>query len=309
MMRYFLFLIFILSYNVFAQYQRPGSTSAQFLTIDVSPRGAGMAGSYIAVVSGAEGAFYNPAIISELNDIDIAINHNEWFANINHDFFSIAKNFGDYGGFAFSAMGFYTDEMKVRTPLQPDGTGETFYAGAYQFGLTYSRKFTDHVSFGGTIKYLNITLYKGFSESAFNTDLSVNYNAGLKYRNLRFAMGIFNFGESLTFVNEEYPLPTIFIFGMSFNALETSEYKLKISSSAKKPNDGAPLGQIGTEVEIIKAFYLRAGYNLGHEVAKYAFGTGLKMNFIGNIKIRVDYALNNFSELGFAHRFGIGLSF
>lgn len=307
MLRYLISLILVLSYTAFAQYQRPGSTSAQFLKIDVSPRGAGMAGAFIATVTGAEGAYYNPAIIAELNGTDIAINHNKWFANINHEFLSVAKSFGDYGALAISAIGFYTDEMKVRTPLQPDGTGETFYAGAYQFGLTYSRKLTDNVSFGGSVKYLNITLYKGFSKPAITTDISVNYSAG--FNNLRLALGIFNFGQSITFVNEEYPMPTMFVFGMSVNSLETSEYKIKISGSAKKPNEGPPLGQTGLEFNFLNTFFLRGGYNIGHEVARYAFGMGLKMNFTDTIILRFDYAYNDLSQLGAAHRFGLGFTF
>jgi hypothetical protein len=290
-----------------AQYERPGSTSAQFLKIDVSPRGAGMAGAYISAVEGAEGAFYNPAVIARLKGIDVAINHNEWFAGINHEFISLASNFGDFGSFAFSAIGFYTDEMKVRTPLQPDGTGETFYAGAYQFGLTYSRNLTDKVSFGGSLKYLDMTLYKGFSESAFTTDISANYSGG--FRDLNFALGIFNFGESMKFVNEEYPMPTLFVFGMSINSLEADQYNLKVTGSVKKPNEGAPLGQVGLEYDFIKTFFIRAGYNIGHEVAKYAFGFGLARNLINEFNFRFDYAYNNFSQLGAAHRFGIGMSF
>lgn len=56
----------VLTYSAFAQYERPGSTTAQFLKIDISPRGAGMAGAYIAVVEGAEGVYYNPAIIYDI---------------------------------------------------------------------------------------------------------------------------------------------------------------------------------------------------------------------------------------------------
>ncbi len=48
--------------------------------------------------------------------------------------------------------------MKVRTPLQPDGTGETFYAGNYKFGLSYARFLTDRVTFGGTLNFVHMSL-------------------------------------------------------------------------------------------------------------------------------------------------------
>ena len=307
MLKRIIYLTIVLTYSAFAQYERPGSTTAQFLKIDVSPRGAGMAGAYIAVVEGAEGVYYNPAIIADVEGTDVALSHNVWFAGISHEFMSVAHRFGRYGSFALSVTGLYTDEMKVRTPLQPDGTGETFYAGNYRIGLTYARKLTNRVNFGGTVNYINLSLYQGFYQEAFTIDISADYKAG--YRKWRFGLAILNFGQSVTFVNEEYPMPTLFTFGMSINALEFSSYKLKVSGSGIKPNDGPPLGQVGTELNFKDAFFLRGGYNIGHEVARYAFGTGMKLHFGTGYNLRVDYAYNDFSALGAAHRFGVGFSF
>lgn len=59
-------LLIFLTCFLFAQYESLGSEAAQFLKIDVSPRGAGMAGAYIAVGEGAEGVYYNPAIIYDI---------------------------------------------------------------------------------------------------------------------------------------------------------------------------------------------------------------------------------------------------
>ena len=70
MIRKQIFLILIWVLFLFAQYDRPGSTSAQFLKIDISARGAGMAGAYNAAVEGAEGLVYNPAVIANLEKVD-----------------------------------------------------------------------------------------------------------------------------------------------------------------------------------------------------------------------------------------------
>ena len=95
---------------------------------------------------------------------------------------------------------------------------------------------------------------------------------------------------------------------MSINALEADNYKLAVVGSATKPNDGPPLGKAGTEFNFLDMFFLRAGYNIGHEVAKYAFGLGAEQKLIG-ITIRLDYAYSDFSDLGGAHRIGMGFSF
>jgi len=302
-----LFFLLIMVSILLAQYERPGSTSAQFLKIDISARGAGMAGAYNAVVDGAEALVYNPAVIATLPGTDAVFNHNAWFGGISHDYMAVARNFGRFGAFGLSATTLYTPEMKVRTPLQPDGTGETFYAGSVRTGLTYARRLTDHVSFGGTLNYIYLALYRDFAESGYTIDISTDYNTGI--REWRLAFAILNFGQSLTFVNEEYPLPTLFTIGSSFNAIEKDKLKLKLSGTLKKPNDGAPLGQTGAELNFSDLLFLRAGTNMGHNVARFAFGGGLAFDLKSGLAFRFDYSYSDFSDLGAAHRYSIGLSF
>ena len=288
--------------------ERPGSTAANFLKIDVSPRGAAMGGAFISVAEGAEAAFYNPAALAEMQGWDVVFNHNEWFADINHEYLSIAHNFGTLvGSFALSVNALYTDEMLVRTPLQPDGTGETFFAGSYLIGLSYARKMTHRVSLGGSINYLHIGLFDEFTANAFTFDLSLTYNTG--FRGHRFALGIYNFGRNIKFVNEDYPMPTNFIFGMSINGFEKQDYKVMFSITGQKPNDLDPLAQSGVEIDILNVLDLRGGYVFGHDVARYSFGAGLKTKQGGNFQIRANYSFNDFTALGGSHRIGLGFSF
>jgi len=299
-----LLLVFLPSL-IFAQYERPGSSDAQFLKIGVSARAAAMGNAYIAAVDGAEAAYYNEAALARIVGTGIAFNHTKWFAGINHDFISAAHTFGRIGTFAVSFTTLYTDEMKVRTPLQPDGTGETFYATNYRVGISYARYLTDRVSFGGTINYINMSLYSGFSADAVSADISVLYVTN--FRGFRFGMKIANFGSEVKFVNESYPLPTNFTFGLSMNAVQIDEQTVLVSFSAVKPNDGQPLGQLGTEWNFKNLLFIRGGYRLNHDVAGYSFGGGLQLD-ISNYNFKFDYSYSDFAMLGATHRFGIGLS-
>jgi hypothetical protein len=291
---------------IYPQYERPGSSDGQFLKIGVSPRGTAMGDAYIAVVEGAEGTHYNSAALAWLKGTDIVFNHTVWFAGINHDFIAAAMTFGDIGTFGLSAIGLYTDEMLVRTPLQPNGTGETFYAGNYKIGLTYSRYFTDRVTIGTTINYLHFSLYQDFKADAVAVDIAAMYKSD--FRGFNFAMQISNFGSEIKYVNEGYPLPTNFTFGAAINALEMENQKVLVSFSATKPNDGSPLTQIGGEYNYNDLFFVRGGYKFNHDVAKYSFGTGIKMD-ISEMNLRADYSYSDYSLLGISHRFGIGISF
>ncbi|MCK4577646.1 MAG: PorV/PorQ family protein [Candidatus Marinimicrobia bacterium] len=302
-----LVLVFpILLSLAWGQYERPGSTDAQFLKIDVTARSAGMGSAFISVPMGAEAAYYNPAALARIEKASVVFNHTRWFAGISHNFASAAYTFGRMGTFAASMTALYTDEMKVTTPLQPDGTGETFYSGNYRFGISYARILTDHVTFGGSVNYINMSLYQGFSASAYSGDIAVLYVT--YFRNFRFGMKISNFGSDIKFVNEPYPLPTNFTFGLSMNAIERNNQKLLMSFSAVKPNDGQPLGQSGLEWSYRNTLFIRTGYRLNHGVASYSFGGGLAMH-IGSYNLSANYAYSDFGLLGPAPRFGVDLNF
>lgn len=295
----------IISVGVHAQYDRPGSTDAQFLKIGVSPRGTAMGDAYIAVVQGAEATYYNPSMLAWTKGTDIVFNHNQWFAGINHEFAAVATNVDEIGVFGFSVTGLYTDEMKVTTPLQPEGTGETFYAGNYRFGVSYSRFLTDRVSFGVTASYIHMSLYKDFTAGAGAIDIAAQYVSD--FRGFRFGMQIVNFGSNIQYVNESYPLPTSFVFGFGINAIEMEDQNVLFSFSAAKPNEGRPQAQTGLEWQFQNMIFLRGGYRFNHAVANYAFGGGVRLDVAG-YNIRVDYSYSNFLLLGAAHRVGFGLS-
>ena len=289
-----------------AQYSRPGSTSAQFLKIGVSPRGSGLGGAYIASVTGAEGAYYNAAALAWVKGTDIVFNHTAWFAGINHEFGAVAHTFDDVGTFGLSVVGMYTDVMKVTTPLQPDGTGETFNAGSYKAALTYSRFLTDRVTVGVSGGIVYEKLYGSFTATSYAVDIAALYVSD--FRGFRFGMQIANFGSDETFVNEAYPLPTAFTFGLAINAIESDEHTVMASFSATKPNDGKPLGNVGVEYSFSNFLFARGGYQLYHEVATYSLGAGVRGDILG-YRLRFDYSFSNFRLLGGAHRFGLGIEF
>ena len=299
-------MLVLLPALLYAQYTRPGSTDAQFLKIGVSARATGMADAYLAAPNGAEATYYNPAAMPWVPDRDVVFTHTSWFAGINHDFVAATQNFDDIGSFGLSVTALYTDEMKVRTPLQPEGTGETFYVGNYRFGLSYARFLTDRVTFGLTLSYLNLKLYREFSADAFSLDIAVMYVSD--FRGFRFGLQIADFGSNIQYVNESYPLPTNFQFGLAMNAIDGDDQKVLVSFSAVKPNEGEPQAQIGGEWNYQKMFFVRGGYRLNYSTATWSAGAGAAFSVEG-VGLRADYSYSNYTTLGGSHRIGIGVSF
>ena len=299
-------LLVLLPVLLYGQYNRPGSTDAQFLKIGVSARGTGMADAYLAAVEGADATYYNCAALPWIPNRDVVFTHTSWFAGISHEFVAATQNLDDIGTFGLSVTALATDEMKVRTPLQPEGTGETFYAGNYRFGLSYARFLTDRVTFGLTLSYLNMKLYREFSADAFSLDIAVMYVSD--FRGFRFALEIADFGSNIQYVNESYPLPTNFQFGMAMNAIDADDQKLLVSLAAVKPNEGEPQAQVGGEWNFQRMFFLRGGYRLNYSTATWAAGAGAAFTVQG-IGLRADYSYSNYTTLGGSHRIGIGVAF
>lgn len=297
---FFIFPIFLLS-----QYERPGSADAQFLKISISPRGSALGDALISTVQGAEATYYNSAALPLQKKTDIVLNYTQWFAGIKHNFAAVAMNFDDYGSLGISFTALYTDEMKVTTPLQPEGTGETFYAGNYRIGLSYARNLTDRVTIGTTISYIRMSLYKDFSANAVSIDIATLYVSD--FHGFRFGMEIANFGSNIQYVNESFPLPTNFTFGMGINALEFENHTTLFSFSLTKPNEGAPQAGVGLEWNFQDMLFLRGGYRINNTTANYSFGAGVKGNVLG-YTLRFDYSLSNFILLNTVHRFGLGIT-
>lgn len=289
-----------------AQYDRPGSTDAQFLKIGVSPRGTALSDAYIAVVSGAEAAYYNSSALPWMKGTDVVLNHNSWFAGISHDFLAAAHNFGDLGALGVSVTSLRTDLMEVRTPLQPEGTGETFFAANYKFALSYAHFLTDQVTLGVSVGYIHMSLFQDFSANAFSVDIASTYVSS--FRGFRFGMQIMNFGSNVQYVNESYPLPTNFTFGAAINAFDEESQKLIVSLAAVKPNEGVPQAQVGVEWNYDNFLFLRSGYRLANPITTFSAGGGIHLA-ISEFTARVDYSYSGHKLLGAAHRIGVGLEF
>lgn len=289
---------------------RPGSSDADFLRIGISPRAAGLGDAFISLVEGAEATYYNPAALVNANKInDVTLNHTFWFAGINHDFISYNRRVGN-NAFAVSATALYTDEMEVRTPMRPGGTGETFVSTNLRTTLSYARRLTRQVSFGMNANYINLALYDNFVAHGFSTDIAILYDTHI--RGFKFAFMMKNLGTEMEFVEEAYPLPVSFHFGGSFNVVETEQHVVTIVSEGLKPNDGPPLGQGGIEYSFSQLFFVRGGLKFETADAfgprtsvRYAGGFGLRDEIL-NTDFRFDYGFSDYGDLGYVHRIGVG---
>ena len=215
--------------------------------------------------------------------------------------------FDDIGAFGLSVTALYTDEMKVRTPLQPEGTGETFYVGNYRFGLSYARFLTDRVTFGLTMSYINMKLYQEFTADAFSLDIAVMYVSD--FRGFRFALEIADFGSNIQYVNESYPLPTNFQFGLAMNAIDGDDQKLPGELRGRQAERGRTAGAGGRRMELPEDRFSSAEDTGSTTRRQHGPPEPALRSTLEGLGLRADYSYSDYKTLGGSHRIGIGVSF
>src|SRR5512145_813273 len=136
-------------------FEKVGTLGGQSLKIGVGARAAAMGDAYVAISDDATAVYWNPAGIARMSGQSISLNHTSWPANILFDqaayVFSIKWIPGMLG---VNVRALTMSRDIVRTTYLPEGTGDTFDAGEWAYGISYARSLTDKFSAGFNINYV-----------------------------------------------------------------------------------------------------------------------------------------------------------
>lgn len=337
MRKIFLIFIIILLFSfpseIFNQTLKTGTTSAQILKLNVGPRAIGMGGAYTSVANDILATYWNPAGTAEINSNEALFNHTDMYLDIKHDYAAFSTNllnFGTLGAFvSVLSMG----EMLVRTTKQPEGTGEFFDAGALVIGLNYSRFLTENFAIGFNAKYINEHIWN-MNASGFAIDVGTLYKIQV-LNELRIASSISNFGTKLKLTGrdivltvpsggggkdfvpvnyelDKFDLPLVFKVGISSDIIMTESNRLTVAFDAVHPNDHSEYINSGIEYSWEEIIFFRAGYNSLFEINSekgLTFGFGLNYMLMDLVKVKFDYAYQDFGRLTNVHYFSVGLIF
>lgn len=313
-----------------------GTTAAGFLNIGVGAKAIAMGGAYVAVAADATAMFWNPAGIARLPQAEALFDHSNWIADINFDYAGIVVPLGNWGTLGANATFLTMDKMERTTVFQPEGTGETFDAGSYAFGLSYARNLTDRFSIGFNVKYVNEHIYHS---NAYAVALDVGTLFTTRLNGMQIGMSISNFGTKMAMsgrdvlvqhdtdptvsgnneninanlVTDHFELPLNFQVGVSMDLLKgAGNSNLIVAVDALHPNDDVESINIGGEYVFNRIFSLRGGYKTlfarGSEEG-FTLGAGLFTKVIGNTALKFDYAYQDFGVLENIQKFSVALRF
>ena len=318
-------------------FSKVGTAAAQFLKIGVGARAMALGGSFTAIANDVSTIYWNPAGITNLDGFSLAVSHNEWFADISHDFAGLVYSLSSSDFVALHVVALNTGEQEVTTVTQPEGTGIYYDVSDLAIGLSYARTLTDRFSVGLTAKYIQQNLYNE-SANTFAIDIGTYLRTG--FHDLIIAMNMSNFGGNMqlegrdlitiTDINnqvsgnynpdanlktEPWPLPLTFRVGLAMNVIggndpivESVENRFTLAVDGVHPNDNTEKINIGGEYAWSEMVFARVGYKINYYLEKWSFGLGLRVNVI-NQQVGFDYAMVDFNDLGKVSQFSLELRF
>jgi hypothetical protein len=326
--------------SAYAQVTKVGTTVANFLLIETGARAVGMGGAYVAVAEGPSTMYWNPSGIAKIDNFSAVFNHTNWLLDISYNFIGAVLPFDNYGSLGINAMFLSMDDMLITNENFPDGVENGYFsAGNYAIGLSYGFNLTNRFSMGFNVKYIEEYIAQS-SATAIAIDIGTLYTTELD--DLKIGMSISNYGTKMqmsgnellvqhdnydqegnnpninaNLATEEFDLPLIFRFGLSWDALKGSgKSNLLVAVDAMVPNNNHKSVNAGLEYVYNQMFSLRGGYNTWYGVASrdktdqsgLSFGLGLKYNF-DFTAVNIDYAYRDFGLLKDIQMFTVQFSF
>lgn len=288
------------------EFSKSGSAGLQFLKIGVGARECAIGEATACVVNDANAVFWNVAGISYIEEPQLSISHNQWLVDSKHDAISLAIPVRSIV-IGINVVALVINEFEETTVTNPLGTGEMIGASDVSIGIAIARRFTDKLSIGGQIKYVQETLDdRSFDNILF--DIGTLYYTG--FHNLNLAFAFQHFGPDMVLANQKFRTPLLFRVGISDDLIKNDRIRLTTAIDLIHPTDNDEWVNFGLECEMFQMFSLRTGYRSNREEGNFTCGIGLNPSLFGAINLKVDYAYMPFGKImGDIHRFSLGFGF
>lgn len=317
-----LLAMMMVSASLEAQNKRSGTSSGTQLLIPVGARDLARGGSSIAITSGVEAIYWNPAGLGGLQGAEGLFSYMSYIADIGVSHGAVASSFGDFGVVGLDVTSLEFGDIKYTTREDPLGRSGRLYSPTFvTVGLSYARAVTDAISAGGTFKILSEQIDR-VGATGIAVDVGVQYKGLGGISGLSLGVAVKNIGPRIKYDGTallgpaqrtdgdrpaqrykietvENELPSLFDIGLGYAAASGNNMTWNVSGSFTNMNLGLDEFRFGGEaaymLESVQLF-ARAGLGLvpqaqtdEQNIFGATFGGGLSYASQG-IKITVDYA-------------------
>jgi hypothetical protein len=286
-----------------------GTGGAEFLNLDVGPRGIAMGGAISAVTSDVFSLYWNPAGLNNIPRASAGAMHNEYLAGIRMQYAGYAQRITDLA--VLGAAVRYLDAGEIdNTDVNGTVMGR-FRPRNYVYEIGWAEQITDladaerDVAIGVTARWIQSDLVAHANGIAGDVGMQASYPEAA--RPYFFSLVAQNLGRGQKFDKVRDRLP---FRGRVGAAIYPAPFAL-LSLEAVLPVSNTPYGAVGAELSMdapsdVKGF-LRAGYNTLDQfggldgLRGVSFGIGMKI-----IDLSIDYAFVPYGILGQTHRVSVG---
>lgn len=314
---------------------KKGTTAASFLEIGVGGRALAMGSAFVALADDPTTIYWNVAGLAKLGQHGVSFTHNDWIADTKFDFIVASFKLGRYGTLGLSFTNFSVGDMQVRTVDEPEGTGQLFGGNDVAVSLGYAMNLTDRFSIGLATKFIQQSIWD-MSARALAVDVGVHYR--LPFEGFTLGAVMTNFGSDMkmsgdnTLVlhdpdpstagnngripadlqTESWSLPLNFQVGIAYEAVRSELHRLNLAVDALHPNNNYESLNLGAEYVFNGFLALRGGYKslfLEDSEEAYTWGLGVQKEFMGNVKVIIDFAYADFGRLENSKKFSFAIEF
>lgn len=284
-----------------------GTAGADFLTLDVDPRGIGMGTAYTALTSDAFALYWNPAGLSQIPRASAAAMHTEYLAGIRFQYAAYAQRISDSSVVGGAVR--YLDAGAIdNTDISGNRLG-TFRPRSYVYEVGWAQNLADladserDVSLGVTGRFFQSDFIA--KAHGFAGDIGMQLHYTEYYVPYEFGLVVQNLGKGQKFDLVRDALPTRVRLGA---AIKPRPFLLALEGVV--PVNGRIYGGLGGEMQLNAPggaqLFLRGGYHTRAQFGGLEGLRGLSVGLgakLGNLGF--DYAFVPFGFLGDTHRFSV----
>jgi hypothetical protein len=301
-------ILFFISGKIYSQ------NTFEFLRLDMSPRAAALAGSFVSNADDPNVIFYNPAGINSLEGLPVSFSFVKHLLDINLASLAVSEDFEGIGRFGAAVQYINYGTFQGRDENAKE-TG-SFGAGEVAFVLGYSNDLDENFNYGVNAKFIYSGIEKYYS-TALAADVGLQYILPDQLINIGFS--ILNIGTQLqTYISSREDLPLDVRIGIS---KKLEHLPLSVYLSFNRLNDDQntffdrfKTFTLGTEFNLSKVLRLRLGFdNAKRKDLKIGTTAGLAGFNIGVGALikgyNFDYSYSSLGPVGSLSRIGVTTTF
>ncbi len=325
-MRIFIKSILLVSLTLFAinyqlltvhasTHQQVGTNGAQSVEFELGVRPAGMGGAFSGVADDINALYWNPAGLSQVENVTINPAQVQHFENANFNYVGLvypldemrSANIKDLGTLGFSISLFDLGEFIGR-----DETGDNINNFKCQdriINISYGKSVTDRLSLGINGKFIAQEI-ESYKAEGYAFDVGGLYNTSID--NFSFGFCIQNLGNKIKFIEAENSLPLNIKLGFAYKMFNKN---LILAMDINKPINNFYRINTGAEWWLANVLALRIGYKSRYDLGDgISAGAGLSIkqfdySFMPVKEILFDYAFVPYGDLGYTHQVSLILKF